>query len=148
MGNRYKLAFWTLLVVVLVPTALIGGCSLTYRGLTERQEVTRVPAPGGKVEAVLVEVLEPEGATGGLKYELHVVATGEGAEGLSTSESLLTVSRARDLDLRWHSDDLLEIGYDDTELSNFQNYKYVGGPKGGGVVELQLVPPGDGRGLS
>lgn len=145
-GNKYKLAFWVLLAacaVVLVPM----GCSyLGGRLLFERQEFARTTSPDGTIDAVLVKVTGPEGATGRSSLDLFLVPAGEDVEGLPVSERSLTADDLSDLDnlaLSWRDEKLLEIRYNEASLSAFENYKRLRDEQGTRYVELRLIASED-----
>lgn len=142
MSNPYKVAFWVLLSLVLVPAGLFVGCAAIL-GESEPDELRRVPSPGGAVDAVLTQVVGSGGAVANVNKELRLVPNG--GEDYQGTNLVLKMDRLYDLDeleLRWRNEALLEVRYPAAvRITSFSNYVSLNSEQGERyTVEVRLVP--------
>lgn len=127
-GCCAALATASLLLLVVPPVLLVRSC-------VSHEEVARVPAPGGQVHAVLVEV--NGGATTDFAYSVRVEAMG----GLGFEQEVAWLYAAHRSDcaygvnLRWAAPDRLLIEY-----SNAERVRTIPAEVAGRGIKVELRP--------
>ena len=90
-----------------------------------RDEVVRLPSPGGKIDAIVVET--NGGATTSFGYEVHIVPHGSKPGRYSKAASLYGAVRnssAYGVNLLWLSRDRLAVQYDTAKLSKLNRANF------------------------
>jgi hypothetical protein len=137
-------------IVLLVSTLCLGSGCFSLGGEWHYEEIGRVKAPDGVVDAVLVR--GNGGATTSFSYSVFLVPSAtifdERAPLFEPERALFVADHQKGLELVWRKPRFLEIRFAKARIfrfSNFwhsrevQNYQYV--------VELRLVPLDDGSSL-
>lgn len=132
--SHYSQAIVGLLVVVAV-LCFTAGCDHTLAGKWEYREIRRVKSPDSRHEAVIAE--GSGGATTSTITSVYLVATGSRIDLKERDRSFFDADHMTGFDVKWMSDDLLEIHYSEARIMNFRNFSYGDGRA---VIEVQLHP--------
>lgn len=118
---------------VLLLTPAVMGCG------TEYEEISRVPSPDARVDAVLVRTAGG-GATVGYGYNIFIVPRGQSP---GRGEERLVADHLKNLTLLWQGPRQLEIRYDEARIFRFSNFWHSKDIDDFNyVVELRLSPTG------
>jgi hypothetical protein len=119
-----------ILAVFMSVALLLGGCS---EG--QRDEISRIAAPGGNVEAVLMK--KQSHATASTPYELFLVQKDSRVGG----DALLLADQVDNIRLVWRSPKLLEIQYKTARIFHFRNFwSPSDGQASSTIIEIRLRP--------
>ena len=129
MSSRPRYALFALAFTL----ATVIGCGTSY------EEISRIPSPDGRVDAILVRA-SGGGATVGFTFNVFIVPRGRSPV---QGEERFVADHPKDLKVRWRAPRKLEIVYDEARIFQFRNFwhsKEVDDFKY--LVELQLSPTG------
>jgi hypothetical protein len=118
--------------LMLLLTALMG-CGTDYK------EISRIPSPDARVDAILVQTAGG-GATVGFGYNVFVAPRGQSP---GRGEERLVADHSKNLTLRWQGPRKLDIVYDEARIFKFSNFWHSKEVDDFNyVVELRLSPTG------
>ena len=128
------IARWCSAVALALTIAAVTGCETSY------EEVSRLPSPDARVDAILVRAAGG-GATVGYTYHVFIVPKGRNA---AKGGEQFTADHPKDLRLRWRASRKLEIVFDEARIFQFKNFWHSREIDNFNyVVELRLFPTGD-----
>lgn len=147
--NLRKMAFWSVVIVIVIFSACQNGSVPGERTFPKSSEQQRSTSPNGRFDAVLVTDAYGPAAGGGVDSNVYIVERGSPVRAKPGSE-IFSADPLTGAQLFWKRDHLLEIHYGIAYIHRFRNVwglsevENVGSAGEGDFdIEIQLMPASD-----